>query len=104
MASAASISAKVRGRSKPSTGTPSKRPIWVAENSPAQRAHPGIGGPKAGGFLPSIHEISDTFGKPVGQSAFDLQGCDNRLRLVTFRAVNRDGGSKNSAVTADLRP
>lgn len=34
---------------------------------------------------------ADTFGKPVGQSAFDLQGCDNRLRLVTFRAVNRDG-------------
>lgn len=34
---------------------------------------------------------ADTFGKPVGQSAFDLQGCDNRLRLVTFRAVNKDG-------------
>ncbi|MCU0975821.1 MAG: S41 family peptidase [Steroidobacteraceae bacterium] len=31
---------------------------------------------------------SDTFGKPVGQSAFDLSGCDTRLRLVTFRTVN----------------
>jgi len=31
---------------------------------------------------------SDTFGKPVGQSAFDLTGCDLRLRLVTFRTTN----------------
>lgn len=30
----------------------------------------------------------DTFGKPVGQSAFDQPGCDTRLRLVTFRTVN----------------
>ncbi len=34
---------------------------------------------------------SDTYGKPVGQSAFDLSGCDLRLRLVTFRIVNDDG-------------
>ncbi|MDP9199176.1 MAG: S41 family peptidase [Pseudomonadota bacterium] len=33
---------------------------------------------------------SDTFGKPVGQSAFDLDGCDLRLRLVTFRVTNAD--------------
>jgi carboxyl-terminal processing protease len=33
---------------------------------------------------------SDTFGKPVGQSAFDLNGCDLRLRLVTFRTTNAD--------------
>jgi C-terminal processing protease CtpA/Prc len=33
---------------------------------------------------------SDTFGKPVGQSAFDLAGCDLRLRLVTFRVTNAD--------------
>jgi len=32
-----------------------------------------------------------SFGKPVGQEAFDLQGCDTRLRLVTFKTVNRDG-------------
>jgi C-terminal processing protease CtpA/Prc len=31
---------------------------------------------------------ADTFGKPVGQSAFDQTGCDLRLRLVTFRTVN----------------
>ncbi|MCB1625774.1 MAG: hypothetical protein KDI32_14360, partial [Pseudomonadales bacterium] len=33
-----------------------------------------------------------TFGKPVGQYAFDLgSGCDTRLRLVTFQNLNRDG-------------
>jgi carboxyl-terminal processing protease len=32
-----------------------------------------------------------TFGKPVGQAAFDLSSsCDTRLRLVTFKSVNRD--------------
>jgi len=30
----------------------------------------------------------DTFGKPVGQYAFDLQGCEDRLRLVSFKTVN----------------
>ncbi len=34
---------------------------------------------------------SNTYGKPVGQSAFDLPGCDTRLRLVTFRSVNAQG-------------
>ncbi len=34
---------------------------------------------------------SDTFGKPVGQSAFDLGGgCDLRLRLISFEIVNAD--------------
>ncbi|MBK6597705.1 MAG: peptidase S41 [Proteobacteria bacterium] len=33
-----------------------------------------------------------TFGKPVGQFAFDLGAdCDTRLRLVTFQNLNRDG-------------
>ncbi|HSN72825.1 MAG TPA: S41 family peptidase [Steroidobacteraceae bacterium] len=30
----------------------------------------------------------NTFGKPVGQSAFDLAACGDRLRLVTFRTDN----------------
>jgi carboxyl-terminal processing protease len=30
----------------------------------------------------------DTFGKPVGQLAFDLNGCDLRLRLISFRVTN----------------
>jgi hypothetical protein len=35
---------------------------------------------------------SDTLGKPVGQLAFDLgAGCDDRLRLVSFRTVNALG-------------
>jgi C-terminal processing protease CtpA/Prc len=34
---------------------------------------------------------SDTYGKPVGQSAFDLTGCDLRMRLVTFRITNANG-------------
>lgn len=34
---------------------------------------------------------SNTYGKPVGQYAFDLSGCPDRLRLVTFRTVNSLG-------------
>lgn len=33
----------------------------------------------------------DTLGKPVGQSAFDLPGCDLRLRLISFQFTNADG-------------
>ena len=32
----------------------------------------------------------DTLGKPVGQSGFDLTGCDLRLRLISFRFTNAD--------------
>ncbi|MBI3774019.1 MAG: peptidase S41 [Gammaproteobacteria bacterium] len=31
-----------------------------------------------------------TYGKPVGQYPFDQTGCDVRLRLITFKHVNRD--------------
>ena len=35
---------------------------------------------------------TDTYGKPVGQLAFDLgNNCEDRLRLVTFRTVNARG-------------
>jgi hypothetical protein len=34
---------------------------------------------------------ADTFGKPVGQSAFDPSGCDLRLRLIAFQFTNADG-------------
>jgi C-terminal peptidase prc len=35
---------------------------------------------------------SDTFGKPVGQLAFDLSNsCQDRLRLVTFKTLNSRG-------------
>jgi len=33
----------------------------------------------------------NTLGKPVGQLAFDLGGCNTRLRLVSFRTVNARG-------------
>lgn len=33
----------------------------------------------------------DTLGKPIGQSAFDLSGCDLRLRLISFQFTNSDG-------------
>jgi hypothetical protein len=34
---------------------------------------------------------SDTYGKPVGQLAFDLSGCQDRLRLISFKTVNAQG-------------
>ncbi|KPP82429.1 S41 family peptidase [Erythrobacter sp. HL-111] len=36
---------------------------------------------------------TDTFGKPVGQSGFDLEACDLRVRATTFRTVNAAGES-----------
>ena len=46
-------------------------------------------------FIPYLGENialvgSDTFGKPVGQIARDRSACDDRLRVVAFRSVNRD--------------
>jgi C-terminal processing protease CtpA/Prc len=35
----------------------------------------------------------DTLGKPVGQLAFDLAGCSDRLRLVSFQTENAEGRS-----------
>lgn len=34
---------------------------------------------------------SNTFGKPVGQAAFELTQCDLRVRPVTFQTVNANG-------------
>ncbi|NNC51953.1 MAG: peptidase S41 [Erythrobacter sp.] len=34
---------------------------------------------------------ANTFGKPVGQYAFDRSACDDRLRAVAFRTVNAAG-------------
>ena len=34
---------------------------------------------------------SNTFGKPVGQFAFDKAECDDRFRVVTFRTENANG-------------
>jgi C-terminal processing protease CtpA/Prc len=46
----------------------------------------------------------DSFGKPVGQSAFDLSGCDTRLRLVTFEFTNADGQGGYYEGLASLLP
>ncbi|OYX63564.1 MAG: peptidase S41 [Sphingomonadales bacterium 32-64-17] len=37
---------------------------------------------------------SNTYGKPVGQYAFDLEECDDRLRLLTFKLENADGNGE----------
>lgn len=36
---------------------------------------------------------SDSFGKPVGQSAFDLSECGDRLRLIAFSIANAQGNA-----------
>lgn len=36
----------------------------------------------------------NTFGKPVGQFAFDRAACDDRLRAVTFKLANADGNGE----------
>ena len=47
---------------------------------------------------------SDTYGKPVGQTAYDLNGCDLRLRLVTFRITNADDEGDYYEGLADTLP
>ncbi len=46
------------------------------------------------GMKPYVADIaligSNTFGKPVGQSAFDRAACDDRLRVVTLQIANAD--------------
>ena len=36
---------------------------------------------------------SNTYGKPVGQFAFDNPDCDDRMRVVVFRTENADGNA-----------
>lgn len=47
---------------------------------------------------------ANTFGKPVGQFAFDRSACDDRLRAVAFRTVNRDGGGDYFTGLASVMP
>ncbi|MDH4312269.1 MAG: S41 family peptidase, partial [Gammaproteobacteria bacterium] len=48
---------------------------------------------------------SDTYGKPVGQLAFDLaNACTDRLRLVSFKTVNANGvGDYYAGLASSLR-
>lgn len=47
---------------------------------------------------------TNTYGKPVGQLAFDRSACDDRLRAVAFRTVNRDGGGDYYTGLASVMP
>ncbi len=46
----------------------------------------------------------DTLGKPVGQAAFDLSGCDLRLRLISFQFNNADGQGEYYDGLAEFLP
>ena len=46
----------------------------------------------------------NTYGKPVGQYAFDLEECDDRLRAVTFRTVNAAGNADYYTGMASTMP
>lgn len=47
---------------------------------------------------------ANTFGKPVGQFAFDRSACDDRFRVTAFRTVNRDGGGDYYTGLASVMP
>lgn len=47
---------------------------------------------------------TDTFGKPVGQFAFDRSACDDRLRAVTFKTVNANGQGDYFGGLASVMP
>ena len=47
---------------------------------------------------------ANTYGKPVGQYAFDLEECDDRLRAVTFRTVNAAGDADYYTGMAGVMP
>jgi carboxyl-terminal processing protease len=47
---------------------------------------------------------SNTLGKPVGQLAFDLAGCQDRLRLISFKTVNsNDRGDYYAGLASSVR-
>lgn len=47
---------------------------------------------------------TNTFGKPVGQAAFDREECDDRLRPATFRGVNANDEGDYFGGLADVVP
>ena len=47
---------------------------------------------------------SNTFGKPVGQFAFDKPECDDRLRAVTFKTENANGQGEYFTGLASVFP
>lgn len=47
---------------------------------------------------------SNTFGKPVGQAAFDFASCDLRVRPVTFQTVNANNQGEYFSGLASVMP
>ena len=47
---------------------------------------------------------ANTFGKPVGQFAFDRSACDDRLRALAFKTVNADGQGEYFDGLASVMP
>ena len=47
---------------------------------------------------------TDTYGKPVGQNAFDREACDDRLRPVTFQTVNANDQGEYYGGLASVMP
>lgn len=47
---------------------------------------------------------TNTFGKPVGQFAFDRSACDDRLRAVAFKTTNRDDQGEYFTGLASVMP
>ena len=47
---------------------------------------------------------SNSFGKPVGQEAFDITACDDRLRVVSLKLENRNGQGEYFTGLASVMP
>jgi C-terminal processing protease CtpA/Prc len=47
---------------------------------------------------------SNSFGKPVGQEAFDITACDDRLRVVSLQLENRNGQGEYFTGLASVMP
>ena len=63
----------------------------------------------ANAFIPYLNANialigSNTYGKPVGQTAYDRSACDDRLRVISFRTVNAAGGGDYYGGLAPVMP
>lgn len=79
---------------------------WIAENSPAQRAHPGLGGPWSGGFLPSIHELSNTFSQVLAEELDRRLGNippEERGKHFVLLLFGQPGSGKTTLAYAAVR-
>ena len=60
------------------------------------------------GMIPYVPDSAligqNTFGKPVGQSAFDVAECDDRYRPVTIQLENANGNGEYFFGLADVMP